>query len=377
MTTVPHFATTAGTERFAHRFNYLASDHFRHRYGLTLSSIGLGTYLGTSQSADSQRYIAGIQRAVANGCNVLDTAVNYRFMQSEKDMGLALSLLFEAKVARRDELIICSKGGFISFDTAPTEDRQEYVRQSIYAARLAEPKDIAGETHCIAPEYLSAQIGLSLANLRLSTLDVYYLHNPEVQLAHVTPAEFRQRIRAAFTRLEEEASAGRIRFYGIATWDGLLARQTDRDYLPLSLFVQVAREVGGQNHRFRFIQFPYSLGKLDAVVARNQVFDMEKDGQMQQLTMPIIAAARQYALVSIGSAALAQGQLLGHVPANVKEMLGKFDTDAQYAIQFNRSTPGLTTTLVGMASVDHVLENMAAAQTPVIPPDLFFSLFSR
>lgn len=377
MSITPYYATSAGTERFARRFNYLASDHFRQRYGLTLSSIGLGTYLGSTQSSDSQRYFAAIQRAIANGCNVLDTSVNYRFMQSERDMGLALATLFDQELLRRDEVLVCTKGGFIPYDGAPPEDREAYVRRSICAAHLAEPQDVAGGVHCLAPDYLSNQLTVSLTNLRLSTVDVYYLHNPEFQLDYVAPAEFRRRIRAAFVRLEEEANAGRIRFYGISTWDGLRAKQTDRNYLPLTLFVQIAREIAGDAHRFRFVQFPYNLGMLEAVVESNQIFDTEKNGQMQRLNLPLLAVARQHALVAIGSAALSQGQLLGHIPANIKEILGRFGSDAQYAIQFNRSTPGLTTTLVGMGSVEHAIENMAVAQTPIVPPDVFFSMFGR
>lgn len=377
MTITPYYATSAGTERFSRRFSYLASDHFRARYGLTLSSIGLGTYLGGTQSIDSQRYVASIRHAVANGCNVLDTSVNYRMMQSERDMGLALSSLFDEGPVRRDELIVCTKGGFIPFDGTPPEDREEYLRESLYANRLAEPQDVVGNVHCLAPNYISNQIGVSLTNLRLGTLDVYYLHNPEFQLGYITAQEFRRRIRAAFVRLEEEAAQGHIRFYGISTWDGLRASQTDRTYLPLSLFVQIAREVAGDSHRFRFVQFPYNLEMLEAVVESNQVFDTEKDGQMQRLNLPLLAVARQHALVTVSSTTLSQGKLLGRVPSNVKPILGEFGSDAQYAIQFNRSTPGLTTTLVGMGNIEHAIENLAVAQKPIVPPDVFFSMFGR
>ncbi|MCB0113022.1 MAG: aldo/keto reductase [Caldilineaceae bacterium] len=332
---------------------------------------------GGTQAVDSQGYVAGIQRAVANGCNVLDTAVNYRFMQSERDIGLALSNLFNEGLVRRDELVICTKGGIIPFNDAPHEEREEYLRESIYAANLAQPQDVAGNVHCLAPDFLSNQIGVSLNNLRLGTIDVYYIHNPEIQLDYVTPQEFRRRIRAAFARLEEEAASGRIRFYGISAQDGLLAAQADRGYLPLSLFVQIAREVGGESHRFRFVQFPYNLHVLDAVVESNQVFDTEKDGQKQRLNLPLLAVARQHALVTVSSTTLDRGKLLGHVPGNIKPILGDLSSDAQYAIQFNRSTPGLTTTLVGMGSVEHAIENLAVAQKAIVPPDVFFSMFGR
>lgn len=369
------YATEAGTQRYAQRFDHLASGHFRQRYGLFMSSVGMGTYLGENTPEVSMAYMQSIQAAVINGCNVLDTAINYRLMQSERDVGQALQALFTSGQARRDELIVCTKGGFIAHDGQPPADPIADLQERFYATGLAEPMDIVGNVHCMTPAYLSQQIGVSLENLGLATIDVYYLHNPETQLNFVSPDEFRRRIRAAFERLEAEAADGRIRFYGVATWDGLLAETTDQDYLPLSLLIDLAREVGGDNHRFRFLQFPYNLRMLASVGESNQVFEQETDGETERLNLPLLAAARQYGMVAIGSAGLLQGQLLGRVPAQLKSVLGQFRTDAQYLLQFNRSTPGLTTTLVGMSTPQHVAENLQVAQVPGIDAETFFGLF--
>ena len=77
----------------------------------------------------------------------------------------------------------------------------------------------------------------------------------------------------------------------------------------------------------------------------------------------------------MGSAALAQAQLLGQIPLALKDMLGDWTTEAQVALQFNRSTPGLTTILVGMGSAHHVEENLAVARAPSLAPEEFFALF--
>lgn len=50
----------------------------RLRPWLTLSSLGVGTYLGEESDAEDQRVIAGVVRAVSRGCNVIDSARNYR-----------------------------------------------------------------------------------------------------------------------------------------------------------------------------------------------------------------------------------------------------------------------------------------------------------
>lgn len=373
MTDYSAFATETGTQRYAQRFAHLAADHFRPRYGLYMSSIGLGTYLGGVEEATSAGYVESIVAAVENGCNVIDTAVNYRHMRSERDVGAALARLFASGQAQRDELIVCTKGGFLPFDGAPPADRLTFVQERLEELNLA-PLEMVGGVHCMAPAWLSQQIGVSLANLGLKTIDVYYLRNPETQLQYVTPDEFRSRLRAAFERLEQEAADGRIRFYGIAAWDGLRVRRQDRRFLPLSQLVEMARQVGGEKHRFRFVQFPYNLGMLDAVTDSNQPFEREVAGKREKLTLPLLAAARQYALVAVGSAGLMQGEVLDNVPDEVMEALGDWESDAQAALHFNRSTPGLTTTLVGMSTPAHARENLRAAERAGIDGKAFWGL---
>lgn len=373
MTDTPAFATQTGTERYARRFAHLAPDHFRARYGLQMSSIGLGTYQGGVDDATSAGYVESVVAAVAQGCNVIDTAVNYRHMRSERDVGAGLARLFASGQTRRDEVIVCTKGGFLPFDGAPPADRLGYVQARLEELELA-PLEIVGGVHCMAPVWLSQQIGVSLANLGLKTIDIYYLHNPETQLQYVTPDEFRTRLCAAFEHLEQEAADGRIRFYGIATWDGLRVGRNDRRYLPLSQLVEMARQVGGEKHRFRFVQFPYNLGMLEPVVENNQPFDGVVGGKQEKRMLPLLAAARQLGLVAVGSAGLMQREVLENVPDEVMEALGDWEADAQAAIHFNRSTPALTTTLVGMSSPAHVRENLAAAERAGIDAKVFWEL---
>ncbi len=367
------FATQRGTQRYAQRFAHLAPDHFRARYGLHISSMGIGTYQGGLDAERSAGYVESIVAAVEQGCNLIDTAVNYRHMRSERDVGAALTRLLAAGTAQRDELIVCTKGGFLPYDGVPPTDRLAYIQARLDELDLA-PLDMVGGVHCMAPAYLSQQIGISLANLGLKSIDVYYLHNPETQLQYVTPDEFRARLRAAFERLEQEAADGRIRFYGIATWEGLRVGQNDRRYLPLSQLVEIAQQVGGDQHRFRFVQFPFNLGMLEAVTDSNQPFEREVAGKREKLTLPLLAAARQYALVAVGSAGLMQREVLDNVPDEVMAALGGWESDVQAALHFNRSTPGLTTTLVGMSTPAHVAENLAAAKRTGIDGPTFWRL---
>src|ERR1700738_3539773 len=76
----------------------------------------------------------------------------------------------------------------------------------------------------MTPRFLKNQLGRSLRNMRVDCVDVFYLHNPESQLAEVSKADFLERIREAFTFLESAVVAGEIQYYGVATWNAFRQR---------------------------------------------------------------------------------------------------------------------------------------------------------
>ena len=362
-------ATTAGTRRYAARLGSLAAArHFRQEQELCMSSIGLGTYLGHWDERTDRMYQEAIRRAIELGCNVIDSAINYRFQRSERVIGAALNQLFEAKRAARDEVIIATKGGFIPFDNEPPRDPRAWIIENVIATGAASANDIVGGSHCMTPGYLDNQLARSLDNLGLACLDVYYIHNPETQLQAVARAEFNQRIRAAFAFLEEAAAAGRIRFYGAATWNGFRQPVAARDYLSLSELVNIAREVAGNEHHFRVIQLPYNLAMPEAFTEANQVVEGE-------MVSPLMAAHR-LGLTVMCSASIMQARLTVGLPDFIGATLKGLKTDGQRAIQFVRSTPGVTTALVGMSQRSHVEENLEVAR--VEPPSVeeFFQMFS-
>src|SRR5688500_8801224 len=213
----PH-ATAEGTARDASRLSSrVARAHFREAGGLTISSIGLGTYLGEETDEDDASYAEAIVTALRLGTNFLDTAINYRAQRSERVIGQALLATFREKVLARDEVVVATKGGYLPFDGSPPSSREEfldYLRRTFLESGVLEPSDLVGGVHSIAPGYLRHQIGRSLANLGLEAIDVYYLHNPEQQLSEISPPEFAKRIHAAFEVLEEAVAQGRIRHYG-------------------------------------------------------------------------------------------------------------------------------------------------------------------
>src|SRR5207245_931724 len=176
--------------------------HFREGLGgLALSTIGLGTYLGKHDGATDALYRSAVKQAVQAGCNVIDSAINYRCQRSERTIGQALAELIQDEACRRDEVLIATKGGFIPYDGAPPRDGYAYVQKTFITPGLFSPSDVVADCHCMTPTYLRHQIDTSLANLGLACLDVYYLHNPEIQLEQVTRDEFMKRMRRAFVGL--------------------------------------------------------------------------------------------------------------------------------------------------------------------------------
>jgi aryl-alcohol dehydrogenase-like predicted oxidoreductase len=363
-------ATAEGTRRYAERLGaQLAAGHFRELDGgVALSTIGLGTYLGPEDGETDVLYQDAALRSLALGVNVVDTAVNYRHQRSERAIRTALATAVGRGVTARDEIVVATKGGFIPFDGAVPRDPRAYFSATYVESGIVKPGDVTRGAHCMTPRYLRDQIDRSRANLGLETLDVYYLHNPETQLAEIERAEFQRRIRAAFAALEEAVADGSIARYGTATWTGYRADPAAADYLSLAELVAAARDVGGPTHHFRVIQLPYNLGMTEAFTRANQRVD--------DRTVPVLEAARRLDVFVMASASVHQGQLTRNLPPVMTDYIPGLASDAQRALQFVRSTPGIGTALVGMKSPAHVEENAKVGAVPPMAWEQFHRLFS-
>src|ERR1044071_8018274 len=236
-------ATSEGTVRYRQRF----PDHdFRVQHGLVLSSIGIGTYLGNPGEATDLAYTRSVVRAVQLGVNVIDTAANYRFQRSERSIGEALKILANEHGIAREQLVICTKGGYIPFDGAPPRNVAQYVNETFVKPGIASFDDFVGGSHCMTPAYLQNQLDQSLRNMGIDYVDVYYIHNPESQLPHVSEEEFYARLKRAFERLEENRRRGKLAHYGVATWNGFRMPPDSGQHHSLTRIVELAREVGGE-----------------------------------------------------------------------------------------------------------------------------------
>src|SRR5260370_4982076 len=361
-------ATKEGTTRYAQKFAGRAAEgHFRETQRMVLSSLGLGTYLGQPDAKTDEGYATAAVAAVESGINVLDAAINYRFQRSERSIGAAIQQL-AAKVTARAEIVVCTKGGYLTPDGSMPADSNEYFFREYIQPGVFTAKDIAAGSHCMTPKFLKNQLGRSLNNMGVECVDVYYLHNPETQLAEIPKEEFLNRVREAFTFLESAVDAGEIQYYGMATWNGFRQDARARDAMQLGEIAQIAQEIAGGRHHFRFMQLPFNLAMTEALTLGNQ--------SLRGRHRTVMEAAGELDITLIASASLLQGQVAKNLPGFVAEAFG-LKNDAERALQFVRSSPGITTALVGMSRAEHVKANARLVGVAPATADEFTKLFSR
>jgi aryl-alcohol dehydrogenase-like predicted oxidoreductase len=362
-------ATSTATEGYTGRFSHFKSNGFYRPFlGVQISSLGLGTYLGDSSDSADALYVEAIQTALSSGINLLDSAVNYRCMRSERNIGQALGALIQEKKISREEVVLCTKGGFIPYEGQPPAHPEKYFQEAYFKPGICQPNEMVAGCHCMTPAYLRNQVERSLQNMKIETIDLYYVHNPEMQLEEVPREEFLHRLEKAFQALEQLVKEGKIRAYGTATWNGYRVKPDSQEYLSLHDILRTAeRAAGHSRHHFQAIQLPYNLGMPEAFFLNNQTAGAQ--------TLPVLSTAQANGIAVFTSASILQARLSRDLPPSVAGAFPGLPTDASRAIQFARSTPGVTAALVGMKRKEHVRENLKVAEIHPSPAEALHKLF--
>ncbi|WNJ98711.1 aldo/keto reductase [Thalassospiraceae bacterium LMO-JJ14] len=355
-------ATPAGTLRFAERFS-ARPGQYRGALDLNWSSVGIGTYLGGIDDKTDVAVSVAVRAAVNGGINVIDTAANYRRGRGEAAVGKALADIFAAGEAERDELIICTKAGYL-----PTP--ADVFRDSYMGKDGIGESDLVGDNHCIHPSYIRDRISKSLAALGLEKIDIFYLHNPEAQLAHIDRATFDKRLLAAFEVLEQEVDAGRIGGYGLATWRAFRASPGQQGYISIAGAKALAKRAAGDKpDRFQCVQMPLSITMPEAIQQPTQ--------WVGDATVSPVAAARVLGLAVVGSGSIGQAKVPEMNDSLVKWLGEDLADDCQRALQFSRSASGLTTALVGMKQPAHVESNLQVQRSDPLARVVFELMFRK
>jgi diketogulonate reductase-like aldo/keto reductase len=130
-----------------------------------------------------------------------------------------------------------------------------------------------------------------------------------------------------------------------------------------------AAGIGVRNYRDTDLERTFDAAPTDMSPRLREAVHDAGDGLQSALTF-----AQGAGLSVFTSASLAQGDLVREIPASVADRLAG-ETTAQQALNFARSGPGVTASLVGMATPAHVEENIAAGSFQPMGADAFDATF--
>jgi aryl-alcohol dehydrogenase-like predicted oxidoreductase len=359
------FATPEGTEKFAKNSdaNQL---NFKKFQNLNLSNVGIGTYLGDADEKTDEAVKNAVKQSIVSGVNVIDTAINYRAQKAERSVGRAILELTEENKISRDQIFLCTKNGYLTNDGDVKQEFWEYVKDEYSGKGVIKEGDVSSGYHCMTISYLDDQLDRSLKNLGVDCIDLLYLHNAvEGQINDVSKEQFLKNLRLVFELYEQKRREGKIKFYGMATWECFRVPGDSPQYLSLQETVNMAQEVGGADHGFRFIQLPFNMHYDQALLKKNQLFDGS--------SISILEAASKLDVGVFTSVPFMQGRLLA------EGAMPEFDNliPSLRALQFIRSTPGVLAPLVGQKSQEHVAENLEIMKLPPISEEDYILLVKK
>eukprot|EP00605_Chrysophyceae_sp_TOSAG23-4_P001611 GSChrysophyteH1.ASY1.ANO1.1771.1 assembled CDS len=346
------YATVNATKAYAEG-RIKNKDHFivEKNSELTLSTIGIGSYLGNADEVTAAAVTMATVASIGEGINVVDTSINYMGQLAERAIGKALKrLVVDEAVIPRDAVFVATKAGFIPRDAEKNLANSDTLKLWI-----------VNHKHCISPACLDMSLKTSLKNLGLSTIDLLYLHNVENQFKYdyLSRDDAFDRITRAFTRLEWFREIGLIRYYGLATWDAFRSDTADDTQLTLHDVLDVALHVGGENHGFRFIQLPLSPNLPEAAI--NEYME-------QRITFLEHASNLGMTVMTSRSIDAASSKYISKTAEIMKECkIADLDTEHNdgsklsfvvESLNIVRSVPGVTVSLVGMKQQDHVKDNL-------------------
>jgi len=346
------FASSEGTKKFRDIAikKGKAYLHFKEFDDLILSSIGMGTYLGDLSKEDDTDIENALYESVkSHAINVIDSAINYRAMKSEKSIGRSITRLVNDGIISRDEIFVSTKNGYITNDgDYPMLDVWEYIQRMYISTGIIKAEDISSGYNVLKPAYIEKCIERSRFNLKLDTLDLVYVHNAfESWHQDVSKDKFFEMLSKVFEIYEKFRSENKIRYYGMATWTCFRVSEENKEYLSLAEVYNIAKSIGGVDHGFRFIQLPYNLAYSEALFLKNQNVGNEKK-------ITILEAAKRLKIGVFSSVPLLQGKL---IQTKIPDYSKGLTDPIMKLVQIIRSSPSIIAPLIGQKKMDHVNNN--------------------
>jgi aryl-alcohol dehydrogenase-like predicted oxidoreductase len=322
---------------------------------LLVSKVGFGGYRVHEFDPDHRE---ALKSALLGGCNLIDTSTNYTDGGSERLVGAVLRELFESGELKREEVVLISKVGYVQ----GTNLREVKNRSLPYSDMVEYQTDC---WHNISPEFLRDQITNSLERMKVDTIDVLLLHNPEYYMKTAGSREtYYQRIEKAFRHLETECASGRIKYYGISS-NTFAEPESRSDFTSLAKVHEIAGRISKQN-KFAAIQFPFNLFEAGGALNKNN-----------QLLSPLEFALKNNlgVLTNRPFNAYAKGRLvrLTSFPTHDEvEVKGELHTVLGRAIEMEKRHPAFPKSPQGLQWAHALRDRLAEIDDLLIWKDVLF-----
>lgn len=194
-----------------------------------ISNIGIGAY----RMEDTPEYYKTLKYAIDSGINIIDSASNYNFGNSEKLIGQTITSDI------REKVFIISKVGYIQGNDIKLVKEIDNLSLIEFSENFY---------YSLDPKFISFQLKQSLKRLNTEYIDCYLLHNPEYYFNKgYNKEQIKDIIFASFSLLEREVEKGKIRFYGISC--------NDFNKIPIIEILESIENFPA----FKFVQFPFNI----------------------------------------------------------------------------------------------------------------------
>jgi len=370
------YATPEATRAYAavhgaHAGDGHYSDFLRTR--VRLSSIGVGTFPGVASAQVDSAVGSIVSRALRSGINVVDTAAHYRYGRALAAVGAGLRDALSHGVPR-EAVFVISKGGFVTFRGGPPQDLEAWFKREIEHRDLGNRAEAADCAHLLSPAYINYQIELSRRLMGVDTLDAFLVDQPEVHIPRLRKEAMNRLLQQVFEVLEHAVRVNRIRCYGMSTFEGFRV-ETDHPLFQsltsmLGLAEKAAARVHGHEaarHHFKIVQMPFNQVMLEGFTRFSQATGLGN-------VASTIQAAHQLRLYAMASHGMLKGHLAQRSALTVADALPGL-TAPQRAVQFNRSTPGLGTSLFGVSSPGHLDDLLAVMDMATLERARYLAMF--
>ena len=269
-----------------------------------MSRIALGTHIGDMSDEVSGQYRDAVAFAVKNGMYTIDCAINYRGMRSEKDAGDAIQGLLRSGEIGREDVFVTSKAGLLFGDIT------EKLRPEMYLERILKPQGIREADFCeydglfqtLNPSFYEIALEKSRQNLGLETIDVHYIHIPEISRARMDAEAFYDHMERLFDWYESRVAEGVIRYYGLALEFMGTEPKAHRWHFELEELKRRSCISGGGESHLRYVLFEYNPLCPFPVTVPSQTTGGE--------TVTLAEACRRLNLETVASMPFAMGKAL-------------------------------------------------------------------